>query len=64
MFIPDLDLDFFTHPGSRCQNSTGSRIRIRNTGLSNIFIDPVYFFNCFIGVKQDNELFTVTRVYC
>ncbi len=33
LFIPDPDPDFFTHPGSRIQESkgTGSRIRIRNT---------------------------------
>ncbi len=36
MFIPDPDLDFFTHPGSPdagVKKGTGSRIRIRNTGL-------------------------------
>ncbi len=27
MFIPDSDLDFFTHLGSRGQKGTGSRIR-------------------------------------
>ncbi len=30
MFIPDID--FFTHPESRDQTGTRSRIRIRNTG--------------------------------
>ncbi len=41
MFIPDpgsriLDLDYFfyiPYPGSGSQKSTGSRIRIRNTGF-------------------------------
>jgi hypothetical protein len=33
LFIPDPDPDFVTHPGSRCQKGTGSRIRIRNTGI-------------------------------
>jgi hypothetical protein len=31
LFIPDPDPDFFTHPASRGQKGTGSRIRIRNT---------------------------------
>jgi hypothetical protein len=31
MYIPDPDLDFFTHPELRGQKGTGSRIRIRNT---------------------------------
>jgi len=33
LFIPDLDPDFFTHPGFRVQKGTGSRIRIRNMGI-------------------------------
>ncbi len=37
MFIPDPDLDFFTHPGSRNQKGTGSRIR----NIANIFSHPL-----------------------
>jgi hypothetical protein len=35
MFIPDPELDFLPipDPGFRAQKGTGSRIRIRNTGL-------------------------------
>jgi hypothetical protein len=33
LFISDPDPDFFTHPGSRGQKGTGSRIHIRNSGI-------------------------------
>ncbi len=42
MFIPDPDLVFFTHTGSRIQGSkgTGSRIWIRNTAIYHTYFIP------------------------
>jgi hypothetical protein len=52
LFIPDPDPGFgyLTHPGSRGQKGTGSRIRIRNTG----------FFSA-LDLRFDLDLFFVTR---
>jgi hypothetical protein len=38
MFIPDPDLDFFIHPGSRSQKGAGFRIQIRNTAENDVLI--------------------------
>jgi hypothetical protein len=38
IFIPDPDLDFFTHPGSRGEKGTGSRVR--NTAIKD---DPIKY---------------------
>jgi hypothetical protein len=40
MFIADLDRDFLPipDPGSRGEKGTGSRIRIRDTDLQNVFL--------------------------
>jgi hypothetical protein len=36
LFIPDPDVDFFTHSGSRAQKGTGSWILIRNTEKNDV----------------------------
>ncbi len=46
MFIPDPDPDFFTHPGSRGQKGTISKIRISNTAFS----------ASYLGAGVDHEL--------
>jgi hypothetical protein len=54
IWIPDLDLDFFTHPGSRGQKGSGSWIwiRVRNTDLLYLIFLQIFWERRYKELQQ------------
>jgi hypothetical protein len=54
LFIPDPVPDFFTHPGSRGQKGTGSRIQIQNTVIRGDAVYRTVILSYNVAAGQDS----------